>query len=64
MRIISGSIKGKKLFLPKDIFTRPLKDIVKESIFNLFQHSNKFDLDIENVRACSLPPLPKIAIFI
>ena len=54
MRIISGSIKGKKLFLPKDIFTRPLKDIVKESIFNLFQHSNKFDLNIENTKVLDL----------
>ena len=54
MRIISGSIKGKKLFLPKDIFTRPLKDIVKEAIFNLIQHSNKFDLNIENTKVLDL----------
>ena len=38
MRIISGIFKGKKLFLPKDEITRPLKDLVKESIFNLIQH--------------------------
>ena len=54
MRIISGSIKGKKLFLPKDIFTRPIKDIVKEAIFNLIQHSNKFDLNIENTKVLDL----------
>ena len=35
MRIISGKFKGKKLFLPRDIVTRPLKDLTKESIFNL-----------------------------
>ena len=48
MRIISGNFKGKKLFLPKDKNTRPLKDIVKESIFNLIQHSKKINLNIED----------------
>ena len=48
MRIIGGNFKGKKLFLPKDKNTRPLKDIVKESIFNLIQHSKKIDVVIEN----------------
>ena len=48
MRIISGNFKGKKLFLPKDKNTRPLKDIVKESIFNLINHSSKINLNIEN----------------
>ena len=54
MRIISGSIKGKKLFKPNDILTRPLKDIVKESIFNLIKHSNKFEFNIENTRVLDL----------
>ncbi len=48
MRIIGGNFKSKKLFLPKDKNTRPLKDLVKESIFNLIQHSKKINLDIEN----------------
>ena len=48
MRIISGNFKGKKLFLPNDKNTRPLKDLVKESIFNLIQHSNKIKVKIEN----------------
>ena len=48
MRIIGGTFKGKKLFLPKDKTTRPLKDIVKESIFNLIQHSNKINISIKN----------------
>ena len=48
MRIIGGVFKGKKLFLPNDKNTRPLKDIVKESIFNLIQHSNKINIDIKN----------------
>ena len=48
MRIIGGKFKGKKLFLPQDKKTRPLKDMVKESIFNLLQHSNKFKVQLEN----------------
>jgi 16S rRNA (guanine966-N2)-methyltransferase len=48
MRIIAGNFKGKKLFLPEDKNTRPLKDIVKESIFNLIQHSNKININIKN----------------
>ena len=51
MRIIGGSQKGKKLFQPFDQDTRPLKDIVKESIFNILQHSvdNKVNLFNSNV---------------
>ena len=48
MRIISGLLKGKKIFAPKDDKTRPLKDLTKESIFNIIQHSNKFEVKIEN----------------
>ena len=40
MRIISGYLKGKKIDVPKDDLTRPLKDMVKESIFNIIEHSN------------------------
>ena len=35
MRIISGSYRGKKILEPKDIKTRPLKDLTKESVFNI-----------------------------
>ena len=48
MRIISGSFKGKKILEPKDIKTRPLKDLTKESIFNIIIHSKKFKIDLEN----------------
>lgn len=41
MRIISGNFRGKKLFQPKDKSTRPLRDLVKEAIFNLIHHSKK-----------------------
>ena len=39
MRVISGKFKKKKLFLPNPKITRPLRDYVKESIFNLLEHS-------------------------
>ena len=48
MRIISGNFKGKNILEPKDQETRPLKDLTKESIFNIILHSNKFDVQIEN----------------
>ena len=48
MRIISGSFKGKKILEPKDNNTRPLKDLTKESIFNIIKHSNKFQIDLSN----------------
>ncbi len=35
MRIISGSLKGKKLFSPKKQCLRPTSDRVKETIFNV-----------------------------
>ena len=47
MRIISGKFKGKKILEPMDIKTRPLKDLTKESVFNILQHSNKIKINIE-----------------
>ena len=54
MRIISGSFKGKKIIEPKDIKTRPLKDLTKESIFNIIIHSNKFSINFENAEILDL----------
>ena len=54
MRIISGKSKGKKIFDPKDINTRPLKDLTKESIFNIIIHSNKLNLELENSNVLDL----------
>ena len=48
MRIIAGKLKGTILHLPKDKNTRPLKDLVRESIFNLLNHSNKISIKLEN----------------
>ena len=46
MRIIAGQFKGRKILEPTDKKTRPLKDLVKESIFNIINHSKKFDLNL------------------
>ena len=48
MRIISGNYKGKKILLPKDKLTRPLKDLTKESIFNIIKHSKFMNINLEN----------------
>lgn len=48
MRIIAGNFKGKKIFYPEDKETRPLRDMVKESIFNLIENSNKYNLKIDS----------------
>ena len=37
MRIIGGSLSGKKIIDPIDKSTRPLKDLVRESIFNKWE---------------------------
>ena len=47
MRIISGDFRGKKILEPKNIKTRPLKDLTKESIFNIINHSNKFKINLK-----------------
>ena len=48
MRIISGNFKGKKILLPKDKLTRPLKDLTKESIFNIIKHSKLLNIELKN----------------
>ena len=47
MRIIAGKLKGATLYMAKDKNTRPLKDIVRENIFNLLTHSNKILFQFE-----------------
>ena len=41
MRIIAGNLRGSSLHITKNKNTRPLKDLARESIFNLLTHSNK-----------------------
>ena len=48
MRVISGSLKGRKINFLKNYTTRPLKDSVRESIFNVLEHSKFFKVKIKN----------------
>ncbi len=54
MRVIGGKFKGKKLLEPIDKETRPLKDLTKESVFNIINHSNKFSIDIKKAYVLDL----------
>ena len=54
MRVISGEFKGKKIFEPKDKITRPLRDLVKESIFNIIKHSEKFSINLNDSNVLDL----------
>ena len=54
MRIITGRFKGIPIFGPKDKKIRPLKDMVRESIFNFLTHSNKISFRIENTNVLDL----------
>ena len=59
MRIISGNFKNKKLFFPKNLKTRPLKDSVRENLFNILEHSNDFEIELakefENLMVLNFP---------
>ena len=54
MRIISGNLRGKKILSPLDKSTRPLKDMVRESIFNIIEHSKKESVAIKNANVLDL----------
>tara|TARA_B100002019_G_C21023144_1_gene475879 strand:+ start:86 stop:646 length:561 start_codon:yes stop_codon:yes gene_type:complete len=54
MRIIGGNFKGKKINFIRSSITRPLKDAVKENIFNVLIHSNKIDITIEQSKVLDL----------
>jgi len=54
MRIISGFLKNKKIDYLKTSTTRPLRDFVRESIFNVVMHSNLIDVSIENTNILDL----------
>ena len=59
MRIISGSNKGKKLIMPNDKVTRPLKDMAKESIFNILAHSKYINFRIKDSKVLEPERKPK-----
>tara|TARA_B100000029_G_C17560904_1_gene953315 strand:- start:900 stop:1469 length:570 start_codon:yes stop_codon:yes gene_type:complete len=54
MRIIAGKLKGHSLNMSKDKNTRPLKDMARESVFNLLKHSNKISLEFEKINILDL----------
>ena len=54
MRIISGSNRGKKLIMPNDKTTRPLKDMAKESIFNILTHAKYINFHIKDSKVLDL----------
>ena len=54
MRVISGKFKGKKILEPLDKQTRPLKDLTKESVFNIINHSKKFSININKANVLDL----------
>ena len=47
MRIVGGLFKGKKINFVNEKITRPLRDLVKESIFNILEHSNQIKVKIK-----------------
>ncbi len=51
MRIIGGKFRGKKIYFLNSSTTRPLRDYVKENIFNIIAHrkNTKLILDKKNV---------------
>ena len=54
MRIISGSSKGKKLIMSYDKTTRPLKDMAKESIFNILTHASYINFHLKDSNVLDL----------
>ena len=54
MRIIGGKLKGSNLYITENLNTRPLKDLVRESIFNLLIHSNKILFKFEKINVLDL----------
>ncbi len=54
MRVVGGYLKGKKIYEPLDKLTRPLKDLVRESIFNILNHSKNEYVDLKNAKVLDL----------
>ena len=54
MRVISGFLKGKTISYIKNTTTRPLKDSVRENIFNILKHSKLINVNLEGGRVLDL----------
>ena len=54
MRIISGELKGRTISFLKNTNTRPLKDSVRENIFNILNHSNLININLKKSKILDL----------
>ena len=54
MRIIGGELKNKKIDYLKTSATRPIRDLVKESLFNVIQHSKLVNIEIKDCNVLDL----------
>tara|TARA_A100001234_G_C12557176_1_gene355783 strand:+ start:270 stop:860 length:591 start_codon:yes stop_codon:yes gene_type:complete len=54
MRVIGGYLKGQKILIPLDKSTRPLKDRVRQSIFNIIEHSRNENLNLNGSQILDL----------
>ena len=54
MRIIGGKLRGKKILAPTDKSTRPLRDLVRESIFNIIEHSKNEFVNLNRAKVLDL----------
>ena len=54
MRIISGKYRGKKIKYINSLITRPLRDIVRENIFNVLTHGKNININIEKSNVLDL----------
>ena len=54
MRIISGFLKGRTINFLKNPITRPLKDMVRENIFNILIHSSHIKTKVDNSKILDL----------
>ena len=54
MRIISGKFKGKKISFTNSSITRPLRDYVRENIFNIITHGKNANFNLDNASILDL----------
>ena len=54
MRIIAGNLRGSIINITNNRKTRPLKDIVRESTFNLLIHSKKISFQLKEANILDL----------
>ena len=54
MRIIGGKFKGRKISFTNSSTTRPLRDYVKENIFNIILHGKKTKFVLEKISVLDL----------